>query len=118
MRNYRTSPPSVEDIVDAAEWWLNSGNPTGFYENIIFVGKSLGNGCFEFHSLNGGTVRNLLEGTRMLLADLSEHFSTAVTYYDNPRVEAFAKWMGYAFNTARIDEGFQRTFATTFDLRS
>lgn len=118
LRNYQNTAHTKEELYAALQDWIDSDLPIGFYDDVIFIGRPLGGGRFEFHSMNGSDIRTLLRGTRMLFADLCGKFSHAVTYYDNPRVEAFAKHLHYPFRTEEVNEGPFRRFATTFDLRS
>jgi hypothetical protein len=116
-RNYSGSGHTVEELLAAVQEWKESGYPIGFYEDIIFIGRSVGGSVFEFHSMNGGTLRDLIRGTRMLLEDAASRYNFAVTYYNNPRVEGFAKHFHYPFRTAEVCQGPDRRYATTFDLR-
>lgn len=116
-RNYSGSGHTVEELLAALHSWREDGLPIGFYEGIIFIGRSVGDSTFEFHSMNGGTLRNLIRGTRRLLAGISTRYNFAVTYYNNPRVEGFAKHFHYPFRTQEVRQGPDRRYATTFDLR-
>ena len=118
-RNYQNSPFYAVDLKIAVEDWVQSGLPLARFQKALFGWFPRNARLCEFHSINGGGLRDLFEGTRLLLTYLKNHsdFSEAITYYDNPRVAAMARHINFDFKQARPCEGAQRTFSTTFYLK-
>ena len=104
-------------IKKAVRLWKASGGTIFCAPLVMFIVQEQAPTVAEFHSVNGGTARDLTAGVEMLLKALAPHYDSAVTYYDNPRVNDLLKHVSYVTSFSRIDEGQDRTFEATFILR-
>ena len=117
-RNYQTSGHTREELLKALQEWRADGLPIGYHKGVIFIARQVAPGEVEFHSMNGASLRVLLEGTRRMLRDFREQgVRVAGTYFSNFRVSDLAKFLGFPyvtdFSPLRPEE---RKFCTTFLL--
>lgn len=117
-RNYQESRHTREELLKALHSWIAEGLPIGYHKGVIFIAREVAPGEVEFHSMNGASLRILLEGTQRMLRDLQEQgFKVAGTYFSKFRVSDMAKFLGFPyvtdFSPLRIEE---RKFCTTFLL--
>ena len=94
------------------------GNFTFHAPGTAFVCRWESPDTVEFHSINGGTGRDLTEGvTELCLHLLRLDAQKAVTYYDTQRVNQILKFSKFPFYWEQVDDGIDRTFKATFTLR-
>lgn len=74
-------------------------------------------GVIEFHCVNGGTGEDLTTAINHFLTECSRDYERAVTYYDNPRINELVKYSKYPATIQKIDDGEDRTYEMSFDLR-
>jgi hypothetical protein len=113
QRDY--SCDTVEQRVTA---WLVEGKPLFCAERCAFILEEKSTRIVEFHSINGGTAKQLTAGVQQLLDFVAPYYPYAVTYYDNPRVNDLLKHVSYHSQPHRIDDGEDRTWEAIFYLRS
>ena len=102
----------------ALRLWKTSGGVIFCAPNVMFIVHEQLRNVAEFHSVNGGTAKDLTAGVAQLLFALAPYYNFASTYYDNPRVNDLLRYGGYPYKLTRIDGGEDRTFEARFDLRS
>lgn len=117
-RNYASTSVTVEDMLRALFSWLKSGKPIGFAEDVIILGDFDAEGNFEFHSINGASVRKVLQATRRALQQLREQgVLFACTYFENFRVSDMAQHCGFPYVTDfSPTRSTDRKYCTTFYL--
>jgi hypothetical protein len=71
----------------------------------------------EFHAINAGGLKDLVQGIEEMLDQAKTRFTDAVTYYDDPSLNDLGKFFKYPITFARVDEGEDRTYSATFHLR-
>lgn len=98
--------------------WRESGGMIFCAPNVMFIIQEQSHDTVEFHSVNGGTAKNLTAGVNALLSLLAVYYPYAATYYDNPRVNDLLKHADYPSQLTRLDAGEDRTFEAKFRLRS
>jgi hypothetical protein len=118
-RNHQGREYSLAQIIERVDWYLLTGGRLFCAKNVMFMVKRAPDDVdtLEFHSTNGGSAQDLTAGINAMLGHFSPHFDRAVTYYDNPRVSDLAKHCTYKTEVARIDQGQDKTFSMTFNLR-
>lgn len=102
----------------AVRLWRESGGMIYCAARVMFIIQEQSRDVAEFHSVNGGSAKDLSAGVNALLAALAPHYQYAATYYDNPRVNDLLKHADYPFQLTRLDAGEDRTFEAKFRLRS
>lgn len=107
--------PEVSYLVSL---WIEAEMPVFCTENVMFMVQEQVPEIAEFHSVNGGTAKDLSAGVNKLLAALALHYEFACTYYDNPRVNDLLKHADFPVTCTRLDAGQDRTFEAKFNLRS
>lgn len=117
-RNYSKTPQTVEDCLQALYLWMETKLPVGYYENVIFLAVPVSAFIVEFHSINGTSVRKLLQATHCLLKDLkAQGFLYAETYFREFRVSDMAKHLKFPYVTDfSPSRGEDRKYCTTFFL--
>lgn len=85
-------------------------------ENILIV-YNLNSDEIEFHCVNGGNGVDLTDAINQFLTQQSVSHARAVTYYDNPRINELVKFSKYPAEIRKIDDGEDRTYEMSFDLR-
>lgn len=88
-----------------------------FTTETVMIVYNVKNGVVEFHCVNGGTGADLTEAINTFLTQKADELSRAVTYYDNPRINELVKFSKYPATIKKIDEGEDRTYEMSFDLR-
>lgn len=88
-----------------------------FTTDTVLIVYNVKNGVVEFHCVNGGSGSDLTHAINGLLEQLADSFEWAVTYYDNPRINELAKFSKYPVTVKKVDEGEDRTYEMSFDLR-
>ena len=88
-----------------------------FTTDSVLIIYNVKNGVVEFHCVNGGTGADLTEAINEFLTQKADELARAVTYYDNPRINELVKFSKYPATVKKIDEGEDRTFEMSFDLR-
>ena len=96
--------------------YLDIGLPSFHTDDVLILFRDLG-GVIEFHCVNGGTGEDLTTAINGFLTECSRDYEKAVTYYDNPRINDLAKYSKYPTEIKKIDEGEDRTYEMSFDLR-
>lgn len=71
----------------------------------------------EFHSINAGGLKDLVDGIDSMLDQAKRRFANAVTYYDDESLNGLGKFFKYPITFAKVDEGEDRTYSATFHLR-
>jgi hypothetical protein len=71
----------------------------------------------EFHSINAGGLKDLVDGIESMLDQAKRRFSNAVTYYDDPALNGLGKFFKYPITFEKVDAGEDRTYSATFHLR-
>ena len=107
--------PEVEYLVSL---WIDAEMPIFCADKVMFMVQEQSPEVAEFHSVNGGTAKDLSAGVNQLLAALAVNYEFAATYYDNPRVNDLLKHADFPVTCTRLDDGQDRTFEAKFDLRS
>lgn len=118
IKNYPGCDNDPWEVIKNFE--VNSGNGHAFFkfEKVIISYEAVGPEAVEFHCANGGNSRDLVAAVSEALTRFSEQYSTAVTFYDNPRITELLHLQPYASQCTRIDGGHTRTFKAEFNLRS
>ena len=98
--------------------YLAGGGRYLLVEHCFYLFKDCGMGVCEFHSFNAGTGKDLTQGIETLMSTLRSEFTSAVTYYDNPRINELAKFVAVPATVDKINQGVDKTYRMTFDLRS
>lgn len=88
-----------------------------FTTDSVLIIYNVKNGVVEFHCVNGGTGADLTDAINTFLTQKAEELARAVTYYDNPRINELVKFSKYPAEVKKIDEGEDRTYEMSFDLR-
>jgi hypothetical protein len=101
----------------AMRLWRESGGMIFCAPKVMFVVQEKSPDSAEFHSVNGGSGRDLSVAVNMLLAALTPFYTFAFTYYDNPKVNELLRWANCPTSFQRIDGGVDLTFEATFYLR-
>ena len=71
----------------------------------------------EFHSINAGGLKDLVQGVDEMLDQAKKRFNDAVTYYDEESLNGLGKFFKYPMTVEKVDEGEDRTYSATFHLR-
>lgn len=116
--NHRNRNYDAAFIRDTIDQWLAVGHALFCADKVMFTLEEQAPGVAEFHSINGGSARDLTAGVNKLLRFLAPTYQFAVTYYDNPRVSDLLKHADYAADCRKLNEGEDRTFEAKFNLRS
>lgn len=117
-RNHQGRSYTVEASRQALQFHGRFGYRAFYAPNCIIFYKPLGAGGVEFHSVNGGSARDLSSGINAMLTQLAAvpGVTKAFTYYDNPRLNELLKHSKYVATSRRLDEGEDRTFEASFNL--
>lgn len=118
LRNHSNRDYSVERVKELMLLWRAEGRHIYSTGLIAFVLQEQAPKVLEFHSINGGSAKDLSAAVNEMLTNAAPHYDTAVTYYDNPRVSDLLKHSAFPVTCTRIDGGEDRTFEAKFDLRS
>jgi len=97
--------------------YLQNGGKHVVFGRTMFLIKPLDRSTVEFHTINGGNEVDLVNGVNQLMQVLSQHFSRAVTYYDNPRINDLLVHASFPHSAHKVDQGRDRTYELIFDLR-
>jgi hypothetical protein len=107
------------DTVKQAFFKYIHGNHKYIVEgDTLFVAKEQSPGVVEFHAFNGGDASELIRNTNKMLHELPKQFHTAVTYYDDPRLNQYANYSKYPATVQQVNGGVDRTYEMRFDIRS
>lgn len=117
QNNHAGRQYSAQYAHDIFKKYVASGESYLVVGRTMFLFHAVDQDTAEFHSINGGNAEDLVHGVNQLLHALSKHFSKAVTYYDNPRVSDLASQGEYPYSIRKIDQGMDRTYELTFNLR-
>ena len=71
----------------------------------------------EFHAINAGGLKDLVDGIEEMLDQAKRRFVDAVTYYDDPALNELGKFFKYPITFEKVDEGVDRMYSATFHLR-
>ena len=118
LANHQGREYDVLEVNYLVGLWIEAKMPVFCTENVMFMAQEQVPEIAEFHSVNGGSAKDLSAGVNKLLAALALHYEYAVTYYDNPRVNDLLKHADFPVICTRLDAGQDRTFEAKFDLRS
>jgi len=97
--------------------YLAAGEKHVVFGKTMFLMHMVGKDAVEFHSINGGGPVDIINGVNNLLQVLSAQFSKAVTYYDNPKINALAEQSKFPHKIRKVNKGIDRTYELSFDLR-
>jgi hypothetical protein len=115
--NHQGREYGLDFVKGIMERWQTEGRMLFFAPSVVFVIEEKSEEVAEFHSINGGSGRDLSTAVNAMLPLLAQFYSRAVTYYDNPRVNDLLKYSAFPASYRRLDEGRDRTFEATFHLR-
>lgn len=87
-------------------------------DSVFIIYKNLDENTVEIHCVNGGSGADLTEAINTLLKQLATNYKKVVTYYDNPRVNDLVKYSYFPAKVEKIDDGLDRTYEMSFELRS
>lgn len=104
-------------ILDFEKYKLNGGAYFSTATTIIIL-KYVGDSTIEFHTMNGGTGKDLTEAVNLMARKLSAKYDKVVTYYDNSRISELVKYSEFPASVKQIDDGLDRTYELTIELRS
>jgi len=108
---------SAQNAHEVFRRYVATGGLHYIFGKTMFLFHAVDEDTAEFHSINGGTSVDLVEGVNHLLHTLSKHFKKAVTYYDNPKVSGLAVQAHYPHSILKVDGGTDKTYELTFYLR-
>ena len=117
VANHQGREYDLDYINSVMRLWRDSGAMIFCAPNVMFVVEERTDGMAEFHSVNGGSAKDLSFGVNTLLKALAAFYEEAVTYYDNPRVNDLLKHSDYPASFTRIDDGLDKTFEAIFKLK-
>lgn len=120
-RNHAGRDYDLSRAIDNYRAWEKAepGNFTIHAPETAFVCRWDSPDTVEFHSINGGTGRDLTDGVTELCLELRRlEAHKAVTYYDTPKVNQLLKFVKFPSYCERVDGGVDRTFKATFTLRN
>jgi hypothetical protein len=119
--DYRTNHQGREYSAQQAhavfQQYIQRGGKHLVFGRTMFLITPIDRSTVEFHTINGGTGVDLMNGVNQLLSTLSQHFARAVTYYDNPRINDLLVHSHFQHVAHKIDQGRDRTYELIFDLR-
>jgi hypothetical protein len=118
-KHYADGPMSAEEAQKQFLLYVAQGSIYYYTGKTIFIvseAKGMPD-TMEFHSMNAGGLKDLVQGIEEMLDHAKRRFRNAVTYYDNPELNNLGKFFKYPITFAKIDEGADRTYSATFHLR-
>lgn len=86
-------------------------------DTSIIIYRQAGDDSIEFHTMNCGTGLELAQLVVQFLKDIADDAKTAVTFYDNEKINSLFCHSPCKVKFERIDGGEDRTFMATFNLR-
>ena len=116
--NHQGREYSAQQAHDVFQQYVKQGGKHMVFGKTMFLVRPLDSETAEFHSINGGTQVDLVNGVNQLLHTLSQYFSKAVTYYDNPRVNDLLSRAHFQHIVHTVNQGRDRTYELIFNLRS
>lgn len=116
--NHQGRDYAVEDVQRLLKAWVSRGKPLFCAPRVAFSLVEPEPRVLEFHSINGGSARDLSAGVNTLLKVAAGHYDVAVTFYDNSRVSALLKHSAFPADCKYIGQGEDRTFQATFNLKA
>lgn len=118
QKNHRGRNYSAEQAQAILDKYIEKGNEYFSSGKTLFLIEKQNPDTLEFHSINGGNSADLVQGVTVLLQKINGKFDKAVTYYDNPVVNGLANKIPFPHTIRKIDQGLDRTYELTFDIRS
>jgi hypothetical protein len=109
---------AVDKIKKNFRLYVEKGGLYTVIGKIMVIFRPSKDGVVEFHTVNGGSGEDLTKGLAEFLRKLKGKVKFAVTYYDNPKINDMAKYSPVPAIVDQVDEGQDRMYKMTFDLRS
>lgn len=97
--------------------WADQGSFIYCAPKVMFTCEQISDKVVEFHSINGGSAKDLTAGVQELLNFFAPHFEQAVTYFDNPKVLKLLQYITYPTILQNLNEGLDRTYGVNFLLK-
>jgi hypothetical protein len=107
----------VEDSLATFKTFVESAGTVMKTEKCMYMCTDEGDGLLEFHCMNAGTGKDLVEGLNQLLEYAAKHYTKAVTFYDNDKVNVLAKHAHFKTEISKIDGGTDKTYRMYLNLQ-
>jgi hypothetical protein len=117
QKNHGGRKYSAEDAKKTFDDYVKGGGKHMEFGNVLIMYEPREDGVLEFHCINAGGANELIDAVNKILKMAKGRFLTAATYYDNPKLNEFAGKMFFPSYAKKIDQGEDRTYEMTFDLR-
>jgi hypothetical protein len=116
VRNYSPEDQNV-NIIEQFEQYQHSGGLYKVYDKTIIIYHQSEDKVVEFHTSNAGTGTELVLAVQHFLNYAkTKDFNTAVTYYDNPKINDLFPHLTMTSSTEKINDGKHRTYETKVNL--
>lgn len=116
-KNHAHRAYSVENQVEQLETAMKGPVFLKQVDNCMFIHQVDDEYSIEFHSINGGGGKDLTSALNKFLDEMSEVYSFANTYFDNPKILELSKYCKFPSSFSRISRGIDKEYQMTFDLR-
>jgi len=108
---------SIDKVKQNFDMYVKQGGLHTVIGKVLIIFRPLQDGTIEFHTVNGGSGEDLTTSLTEFLTKLRGKVKGAVTHYDNPKINELAKYSPVPANVKKIDQGIDRTYEMTFDLK-
>ena len=116
-KNHTGREYSLEDMHKVFKNYVARGGHYYHHDKTLFLLEEKPNKKVEFHSVNGGNSKDLVEGINALLTMLSKHFDEAITYYDNEKIHSLFEHCKFPVSYKKVNQGPDKTYMAEFNLK-
>jgi hypothetical protein len=117
QKNHAGRGYSAEEAQKAFDAYVELGGEYMNFDKVLITYEPREDGVLEFHCINSGNAKELISAVNQFLSAAKSVSTLAATYYDNPKINELAVGINFPTNVSKIDQGEDRTYEMTFDLR-
>ena len=116
-KNYKGENASVDEYYKGFKGMVDSGTKMYRVGNTIYMVDSAGKDTIEWHTTNAERSDALLVNTNKFLKRLkADGVKTALTYYDNSKINAIVEQFDFPTEINKVNEGKYRTYKAEVSL--
>ena len=116
-KNYKGKSATVDEYYNGLKTSIASGTKIYRVGNTLYMVDSIGKEVIEWHTINGERADTLLVNTNKFLKKLqAKGVKKAITYYDNPKINALVQKFDFPTKLIDANEGEYKTFKAEVSL--